>query len=129
MNDSRKIRKFGIVLVTILFIIGTINLFKANIYPTVILYGLDLFLTVLIIVDPVLLKPIYKILMFISHIIGWINTRLLLGIIYYLVFTPIGIVLRIFQKDPLNRRFDRQNKSYWILYSEGFEPDRCERQY
>lgn len=77
----------------------------------------------------VIFKPIYRSLVFISRIIGWVNTRLLLGAIFYIVISPIGLVMRILRKDPLNRKFDRARESYWILRGEGFDPASCERQF
>lgn len=129
MNARNKIRRFGIVLSVILFVIGTINLYKNKISFALFFYLADLVTIILVIINPVLLNPIYKFLLFISHIIGWINTRILLCAIYYLVFSPIGLVLRIFRKDPLDRKFDRGKSSYWVLRDEKFDPVSYERQW
>ena len=45
--------------------------------------------------------------------LGWINTRLILFIIFYLVFTPIGLVMRLFGVDLLDKKIDKNKNSYW----------------
>jgi ABC-type uncharacterized transport system permease subunit len=61
--------------------------------------------------------------------IGWVMSHLILGVIYYLVVTPVGLALRAAGRDPLNRRFDRDAKSYWIDRREQPEVERYFRQY
>ena len=46
--------------------------------------------------------------------IGWVVSHLLLAGIYYLVITPIGLALRLFDIDPMERKFDRAAATYWI---------------
>jgi hypothetical protein len=46
--------------------------------------------------------------------LAWVNTRLILGVFFYLVLTPSGLVMRLLGKDPLRRRIERSAKSYWI---------------
>jgi hypothetical protein len=47
--------------------------------------------------------------------LGWFNTRLFLGIVFYLIITPVGLVMRILRKDPLRLKFDRSAASYWTI--------------
>ncbi|MDP3041954.1 MAG: SxtJ family membrane protein [Candidatus Omnitrophota bacterium] len=60
-----------------------------------------------------LLKYIYILWMRLAYILSWVNTRILLVIIFYLVFSPIGLFMRLFRIDPLERKFRRLNVSYW----------------
>jgi hypothetical protein len=60
-----------------------------------------------------LLRPVYLGWMTFAFILGWVNTRLLLGLFFYLVLTPVGTIRRLFGKDPLARKFDREAVSYW----------------
>jgi hypothetical protein len=61
--------------------------------------------------------------------IGWVMSHVILGFIYYLVLTPVGLALRLAGRDPLHRRLDREAKTYWV--DRGTEPpvDRYFRQY
>jgi hypothetical protein len=45
--------------------------------------------------------------------LGYINSRVLLSLMFYLVFTPYGLLMRLFGRDPLRRRGARR-ESYWI---------------
>ncbi len=45
--------------------------------------------------------------------VGWLMSRVLLAVLYYGVLTPIGVLLRLGGRDPLERRFDREAWSYW----------------
>ncbi len=129
MENRKELKIFGLILAVILSLIGTINLYKKNITIATILYSLDLIVVVFTIVRPEYLRPIHRAMLFVSQKIGWFNTRLLLGIIYYLVFTPIGMVMRILGRDLLDRKYDRQKNSYWILIDEKYDKKRCERQF
>ena len=57
--------------------------------------------------------------------IGWVVSHVLLALIYYAVFTPIGLLLRLFGHDPMQRTFDRSAATYWIVH----RPERDMRRY
>jgi len=65
-------------------------------------------------VFPRLLRPVYVGWMAAAFPIGWTVSHVLLGIIFYGVVTPIGLLLRVMGRDPMNRKLDRQAKTYWI---------------
>jgi hypothetical protein len=60
-----------------------------------------------------LLRPLYLIWMKFAFMLGWINTRILLGLFFFLVLTPMGIVLRVMGKDLLDARIDKSATTYW----------------
>lgn len=57
----------------------------------------------------------YKGWMMIGHILGWINTRIILGLVFYAVVTPIGLVRRWLGKDPMGRELRPELDSYRII--------------
>jgi len=65
-------------------------------------------------VIPIVLKPIYVVWMKLSHILGWINTKILLSIVFYLIFLPIGMIMRLFGKDPMHRKLEKNVTTYRI---------------
>jgi hypothetical protein len=74
------------------------------------------------------MKPVYTAWMFFAFALGWINTRLLLGAFFYLVMTPLGLLLRLTGKDLLDEKIDRSAPSYWIKRErKPFDPKRLER--
>ncbi len=63
---------------------------------------------------PVLVKPIYYAWMTMALALGFVMTRVLLTIFFFLVVTPVALVFRLIGKDPLHRKLDREAESYWI---------------
>ena len=57
---------------------------------------------------------IYKGWMLLGHVLGWINTRIILGFIFYVLVTPTGIVRRWLGKDPMGRRLRPDLDSYRV---------------
>lgn len=62
---------------------------------------------------PSLIMPLYKGWMGFARILGLINTRILLFLVFVLVVVPIGIMLRLLKKDVLDLKIDRSSVSYW----------------
>ncbi|MCP4698387.1 MAG: sxtJ [Gammaproteobacteria bacterium] len=63
---------------------------------------------------PGTLGSVYRGWMAVGHALGWINTRIILGFVFYLVVLPIGLLMRIAGKDPLSRKLDKNAESYRI---------------
>ena len=63
------------------------------------------------ITQPSLLFHPYKVWMKIGHILGWINSRIILGLVFLFVLQPIAIIMRLFSYDPLRKKKSNQ-KSY-----------------
>ena len=62
--------------------------------------------------------------------VGWFNGQLILVLVFYLVFTPAGLLMRIFRKDPLARGWDKNLDSYWIPRAPAeYDPHSTEKQY
>ena len=61
-------------------------------------------------IAPRLLHPVYRAWMRLGEALGWLNTRILLSLVFFLVVTPIGLVLRLFGRSPLDTR---PRESYW----------------
>jgi hypothetical protein len=61
--------------------------------------------------------------------IGLVVSLLALTGVYYLVFTPIGLALRVCGYDPMGRRFDASADSYWVPRPSEEKPDRYFRQF
>jgi hypothetical protein len=64
---------------------------------------------------PYRLAWIHKKWMLLGHILGWINTRIILGAIFYLVVTPIGFIRRLMGKDPMGKQIRADLESYRVV--------------
>ncbi len=63
---------------------------------------------------PTALRFVYRGWMWLGHVLGWINTRILLGLVFYILFAPLGFLLRMSKRDPLLRSLDRQAQTYRV---------------
>ena len=63
-------------------------------------------------ITPGTLKIVYNVWMRIGLVLGRVNTKIVLGIVFYLVFTPIGLLMKIFREDPMRRKIDEGAVSY-----------------
>ena len=62
---------------------------------------------------PSVIRPFYLVLIRVTYPIGWCVSHLMLAVMYFLVLTPIGFLLRRFH-DPMERRFEPETSSYWV---------------
>lgn len=77
-----------------------------------------------------ILKPIYLVWMSLAILLGWVMTRILLCIIFYVVLTPISLLARLVGKPLLDRRPTAPMTSYWNRRaSTPFKKSTCERQF
>ncbi|MBN1587820.1 MAG: hypothetical protein JW937_10400 [Candidatus Omnitrophica bacterium] len=63
---------------------------------------------------PPLLFPVHRVLTWLGGILGWVNTRIILGLTFYLVAAPIGLLMRLLGKDPMQRKLFPGQETYWI---------------
>jgi hypothetical protein len=66
------------------------------------------------IVWPGALKPVYRLWMTIGHLLGWVNTRIILAAIFYVVFAPVAVIMRLLRKDPMCRKLEPTAETYRI---------------
>jgi hypothetical protein len=128
--DNKGLRKFGIttgVIIVVLFAAFFPWVFDAETMPIWpwIVAGI-LWLPALFM--PNSLRPVYTVWMRIGHAIGWVNTRIILGLVFYIVVLPMGLIMRMFGKDPMARKYDKAASSYRVKTVS--EPkDRLEKPY
>jgi hypothetical protein len=95
--------------------------------------GVGLSLGVLIplagLVWPEFLRIVYLLAIYTTLPIGLVASYLILLVIYYFVLTPIGLIMRLFGHDPLQRRFDRAAESYWTSRRPQEESERYFQQF
>jgi len=80
-------------------------------------------------VVPGLLRTVYLGMAYATFPLGLLLSTLLLAIVYYLVLTPIGLVLRLRRHDPMARRWNEKAATYWCPREEPGDPARDFRQF
>ena len=105
-------RSFGIVFFVVFFIISIYPIINDN---PIRLWSLILSLIFLILglINSKILTPLNIIWMKFGMYLGIFISPIVMGIVFFLVVTPIGIIMRILRKDLLNLRMNKEN-SYWI---------------
>ena len=130
-QKRKQLRNFGLLVGGVFALIGFWQLYRGQ-HETArtILWVLGGFLIGFGAVAPTLLAPIHAAWMKFAFVLGWVNSRIILGVIFFLMITPIGLVVRIFRRDALERRIDRNATSYWVQRTpvEGVR-EHCERQF
>ena len=114
MNDIKigSNKSFGIVFFVVFLLIAIYPLINNNeirIWSIII----SLIFLILGVINSKILSPLNKIWFKFGLLLGKIVSPLVMAIIFFLVVTPIGILMRIFKKDLLNLKYNN-NKSYWI---------------
>ena len=81
------------------------------------LWGLILggLLIVLALVWPRSLAQVYRLWMVLGEVLGWMNTRLILGVLFYGLFTPMGLNMRLRGKDPMRRTLSPEVETYRVV--------------
>ena len=105
-------RSFGIVFFIVFLLIATYPLLKGNdlrIWSLLISFGF----LILGLINSNILSPLNKLWFKFGLILGKIISPLIMGIIFFVVVTPIGIVMRVLKKDLLNLKYN-QKETYWI---------------
>ena len=105
-------RSFGIVFFTVFLIL--------SLYPLVNSESIRIWLLIISIIFLVLgllnskiLTPLNKLWFKFGILLGKIVSPFVMGVIFFLVVTPIAFIMRILRKDVLNLKYNK-NKSYWI---------------
>ena len=111
-SEKSDLRNFGITISVILLIIAGFLFWKEK-ESFQILFTFGVTLCILGIAIPFILKPIYWVWMIFATILGWIMTRVILSLLFYIIFTPIGLIPRFFGKQFLELRWDKSKESYW----------------
>jgi hypothetical protein len=111
---GKQLRSFGLLVGGIFAIIG--------LWPTILrgdsprLWALvpGIALIVPALLAPANLSPIYRRWMILANAMGWVNTRIVLGLIFFGLITPMGFIMRRFRDDPMRRRFDPDARTYRV---------------
>lgn len=113
--ETKELRSFGLTLaaaMVILFggVLPWLFSYAFPYWPWLLAGGLTLWA----LFSARTLAPLYKVWMKVGDKIGWVNTRIILGLVFYTTVMPMGFVMRLLGKDPMRREFNKQLASYRI---------------
>jgi len=112
--DRTELRNSGLIVGGIFGAIG--------LWPAVIrggnarlwMVGLAAVLILLALMAPRVLAPAHRAWMALGRALGWVNTRVVLGLIFFGMITPIGLVFRLTGRDAMQRAFDPNATTYRV---------------
>lgn len=115
MHNTKQLRSFGLIVGGIFALIGIWPIIWRGQPPrlwSLILGGL---LIGLALISPRSLTQVYRLWMTVGEALGWLNTRIILGVIFYALFTPMGLCMRLRGKDPMRRTLAPEVESYRVV--------------
>jgi hypothetical protein len=110
----RQLRDFGLLVGGIFGVIGLWPLLWRQQSPRLWALALAVALVLPALMAPPILAPAYRAWMKLAEVLAWVNTRIVLGVVFYGIVTPIGLVMRLTGRDPMRRRFDQAGETYRI---------------
>ncbi len=76
---------------------------------------------------PAALAPVERAWLRVGHALGWLNTRILLALLFFVLVLPLGLLLRLLRKLPIARRFDPDAASYRVPSAKSDDPKSMEK--
>ncbi len=101
-NDQAK--DTGMAMILICLILGFIG-------KNIFFYNVAIPLLVLNMTFPLIYKPIAKVWLLFSHILGTVTSKIILSVVFFIIVTPVGFIRRLFGYDPLQLKKWKENKS------------------
>jgi len=106
-------RSFGLVFATVFLVIAGMPLFHGESIRWWSI-GVAAAFGLIALAKPALLAGLNRLWMKLGVLLGKVVSPIALGILFYIVITPIGVIIRLTGKDPLRLKFDPDTASYWI---------------
>ncbi len=127
---AKELKWFGLLLAAFFALVGGVIAWRAG--SATVFYvvgGVGALLGAVFYGVPALRRPMYLGWMYLFFPVGFVVSLLLLAIVYYLVLTPIALLLRLAGKDPLARALDKGATSYWSARPPAPPKERYFKQY
>jgi hypothetical protein len=111
-QSPKDLRKFGLTVGIVLLLIASFLIWKHK--PSQFYFlSIGTILVLSGLLFPLILFPLNKLWMTLAILLGWLMTRVILSVMFYLVITPIGLIARISGKHFLDLKIDKTRASYW----------------
>jgi predicted membrane metal-binding protein len=111
--DLPSDRSFGLLFAVVSALVGAWMLWRGNRFVNVA-FGLAALFLIAALAYPRILRPLNIAWMYLGLLLNRVVSPIVMGVIYFGLFTPIATVMRLRGRDVLRRRFDPALDSYWI---------------
>lgn len=126
--DTSRLRKFGLVMAVAFGLVGGLAVWRGHGWGEYLWYVGGAFLA-LGLVFPRALGPIERGWMAFAEVLGRIVTTVILTLTYFLVMTPMGLLMRLLGKDLLELERKPEGESYWVPVERDGPASRAETPY
>ena len=129
--SRRELRQFsGIWLPAFCGLVGGLILYHTGwLAAAIAIWAAGAVIGTLGLIRPQAVRPIFVGWMTAAYPVGWLISRAILAAVFFLLLTPIALVLRCFRPDPLGRRFEPSRESYWVEHEAVPDRSRYFRQF
>ncbi|HEB84284.1 MAG TPA: hypothetical protein ENI92_04705 [Bacteroidetes bacterium] len=114
VKTGKELRKFALTMTVALAVIGGLTSWRGHGPTGLWLFGFSAGFLVLGLLVPRWLAPVEWAWMKLALVLQVVVTHVLLTLTFFLIITPIGLLLRLMGKDLLNLKFDKSQASYWV---------------
>jgi len=113
MKQKNQNRSFGLLFFIVFLILALWPLTKKNEINLYLISIAAIFL-ILGLFNSKILSPLNKAWIKLGELLGRIVAPIVMAIVYFIVLTPISLIVRLFGKDLIGMKFSNSIKSYWI---------------
>ena len=121
---ARVLRQFGLAALVVFGLLAALAWWRSTLFGfelgeraapvAVALLGVALLSGLFAWLAPWANRPLYLLLVFVTWPIGFVLSYLVLGILFFAIFTPVGLFFRLVGRDALNSAFDPEARTYWV---------------
>jgi len=137
--DRRQLRQFGFIALVAFGLVGLLTWWKNGLFGfdfggatqavVGVFWALGLVSGLFALVAPRANWPLYVTLMVVTYPIGFVLSYVLMAVLFYGMFTPVGLIFRLIGRDSLNRRFEPEAKTYYARHRPAKSTERYFRQF
>jgi hypothetical protein len=113
--DGKQLRKFGALVGSIFCALGLWPAIIRGQHPRAWALAIGVLLLIAALIAPRSLGPVHRVWMMAGDGLGWINTRILLGVVFYGLITPMGLIMRLLGNDPMRRKHAPGVETYRVV--------------
>ncbi|MDA9703432.1 SxtJ family membrane protein [Candidatus Pelagibacter bacterium] len=113
MHKKSSNRSFGILFFLVFLGFGLWPLTK-EMSPNIYLITISVIFLILGLLNSKLLSPLNNLWIKFGEILGKVIAPIVMAVVYFLILTPISLLVRLFGKDLIEMKFNNNVKSYWI---------------
>jgi len=128
--SSRQLNVFGVVWLVFFTAVGAVLLWNGtSVRVAALVWGIAIVLPAIGWIVTGFMRLIFVGMAYAAFPIGFAVSFVMMVMVYYLLMTPTGLVMRLLGYDPMNRHFDGRADTYWCPREQGDNPNRYFRQF